>query len=104
MRSCSSRGERECSTKARRSGGCRSRGVRRAAGRRNPDELRVDDVAMRREEAGVARLQAQDLAPVVLEDGDFVLRDDVVTGHAIGEDAVRDLEADEVADADVVDV
>ena len=63
------------------------------AARRTLDELRVDDVAVRREEARVARLQAQDLLAVVLQHGEVVVGDDVVARHAIGERAVRDLEA-----------
>ena len=67
-------------------------------------ERRVDDVAVRREEARVTRLEAQDLAPGSSKTESWSERDDVVAAHAIGERRVGHRERDVVARLDVVDV
>ena len=51
----------------------------------------------------MTRLQAQDLGARVLEHRHRVVGDHVVACRAVGEDAVRELEADVVARANVVD-
>src|SRR6185312_14724764 len=78
--------------------------VRLPVARLDLDELRVGEVAMRREETGMTGLQDQLLLVVGAEDGEVVGRDDAMSRHLVVEGAVRDDERDRITGAQAVDV